>query len=239
MMCDDRSKKTSPFRKVLCGLFGGVLLGLFLSGPASAGLIISVPSGLSVTPGATVGFDVLVQYVGADSGPLDLAGYTVGLELAMSSGLQFTSLTSPTGSVPYVFDLPDSGAVGPTATDSIGSGVTSLIFYDLTSAASGRLPVRTLYPGDSYALGHVEVTVGTDAAPGIYALTLSPTVSQGGISDLNDPNGVTVLTSVESGSIVVRGSMVIPEPSSLLLGATGLSGLLLFALRRATGMHTA
>jgi hypothetical protein len=189
-----------------------VILALSL-GPAvscrAAGLVIQAPD-LTVTPGSSGSFDVLLLNTNAAGGAsYGVSSDSLELTLAGPAGIAFTNVTINT-IVPYIYAVSATTLPG---SDPLNFGITFPNTSFSVSDSDGGSPFfQTVNPGDKFGLANVSYTVsptfsGTD------------TVSSLGLgTSLSDINGNPISFTSIDGSI----STVIPEPSTLIQAATAL-----------------
>jgi hypothetical protein len=185
--------------------------------PCRAAFVLVAPD-VQATPGESGSFDVVVTNTNGPGGPdFDVSAFIMELALSGPPGVQFTSVTINT-TIPYLFV--SSGTLQPGAdpfsTDSFPN--TDFLASDAEFAPAG---FRTVSPGQTFGLAHVFYTVDSATLPGVGSLTFGPGTS---VSD-----GVLQPLPFDTldGTFTVVG---VPEPSSLLLTASGL-GLALLARR--------
>jgi hypothetical protein len=189
-----------------------VILAMSL-GPAvscrAAGLVIQAPD-LTVTPGSSGSFDVLLLNTNAAGGAsYGVSSDSLELTLAGPAGIAFTNVTINT-IVPYIYAVSATTLPG---SDPLNFGITFPTTSFTVSDSDGGSPFfQTVNPGDSFGLANVSYTVsptflGTD------------TISSLGIgTSLSDIDGNSIPFASMDGSI----STVIPEPSTLIQAATAL-----------------
>jgi hypothetical protein len=187
--------------------------------PGRADLVVEAPD-LTVTPGSSGSFDVLLVNTNATGGAsYNVAADSLGLALTGPPGITFTDASINTV-VTYIYVT--SGTTvggGPFSFDTFPN--TMFTASDSEFASPG---FRTVNPGDTFGLAHVSFAVsagfiGTDT----IALDSSTT-------SLSDPNGNGIPVTLVNGLL---STSAIPEPSALTQAATAvLIGLGVFWWRR-------
>ena len=167
--------------------------------PARAGIIVSVES-VSANQGTTGNtLEVDVQNTGA---PVDIASFSFEISVAAGSGVSFTGADINTSVNTYIFA--GNSAQGPNIDTLTG---TTLDASD--NAASGS---TTLGTNSTLALGRVffDVAASAPAGPVTVSLTAFPSTS------LTDPNLNNIpIDTLNSGTITISGTSVVPEPTAL------------------------
>jgi hypothetical protein len=181
------------------------------------GLVIEAPD-LTVTPGSSGSFDVLLVNTNAAGGAsYNVAADSLGLALTGPPGITFTDASINTVG-PYIYVT--SGTTvggGPFSFDSFPN--TMFTASDAEFASPGY---RTVNPGDTFGLAHVSFAVSAGFI-GTDTITLDSSTTS-----LSDPNGNGIPVTLMNGSI-----SAIPEPSALIQAATAvLIGLGAFWWRR-------
>jgi hypothetical protein len=193
-------------------LAGLLLIVLAMSlGPAvscrAAGLVIEAPD-LTVTPGSSGSFDVLLLNTNAAGGAsYGVSSDSLELTLTGSAGIAFTNVTINT-IVPYIYSVSATTLPG---SDPLNFGITFPNTSFTVSDSDGGSPFfQTVNPGDSFGLANVSYTV----SPTFSGID---TISSLGIgTSLSDIDGNSIPFTSMDGSI----STVIPEPSTLIQAAT-------------------
>jgi hypothetical protein len=168
-----------------------------------AELVIVAPN-VSVAPGSSGEFDVLITSTG---GSFNVASDTVELSLTGLSGVSFTGVSIATVT-PYIYGANSATTEGSAFTFSTFPGTQFETFDFLFPSGAA-----TIGSGESFGLVNVQYSVAADAVLGATgALSLGPDTS------LADASGNTVAFTASNGSITVSA---IPEPSSVALLAIG------------------
>ena len=174
--------------------------------PARAGIIVSVES-VSANQGTTGNtLEVDVQNTGA---PVDIASFSFEISVAAGSGVSFTGADINTSVNTYIFA--GNSAQGPNIDTLTG---TTLDASD--NAASGS---TTLGTNSTLALGRVFFDVASSAPAGPVTVSLTPFPS----TSLTDPNLNDIpIDTLNSGTITISGTSVVPEPTALVSATLGL-----------------
>jgi hypothetical protein len=191
-----------------------VAAALGVGAPCRADLVIEAPN-LTVTPGSTGSFDVLIASTG---GTFSVAADDIELDLSGLSSVSFTGISINTVT-PYIYGTNSASLNGSTFIINVSSNdVEAFDFLFPTGAQT----IDTTPPNNVFGLLNVQYTVASNAAAGT-----SGTLSIGPDTSLSDANGNNVLFTPQSGSITIAGA-TIPEPSSVLMLAIGLAGVCYF-----------
>lgn len=172
---------------------------------SQANLIIELPT-ISVTPGTSGGFDVLVfNNNPMGEGSYNVAGFSLELSLTGPAGVMFTGVDIATSAAPYLFHL--SGTDVPVP----GSSPLSYDLFPTTtfmaSDAEFAAPYfKVIAPGETYGLAHVYYVADATAGSGDLQWIVGPGTS---FSKIN-------------------GNNVIPEPSSWVLLLSGFIGTMAY-----------
>ncbi|MGA7495688.1 MAG: PEP-CTERM sorting domain-containing protein [Isosphaeraceae bacterium] len=208
--------------------------------------VVPANTNVTVPPGfaGTLELDLLNPSTNTQS--FNVAGFQFELQVPISSGVLFTNATTATAN--YIF-------AGNSTADSFFGG--SLIVspppppptIDLqgfdTVAASGTS--TTLNPGSSFGLGFISFTVDANAAPGIVPVSIIPfdisTAPSGTLISDNQIPASSIPFTMSDGTITIQpGTIVVPEPSTLMLTIVGGGGSILLSLvlrwRDRRGHHT-
>jgi hypothetical protein len=174
--------------------------------PARAGIIVSVES-VSANQGTTGNtLEVDVQNTGA---PVDIASFSFEISVAGGSGVSFTGADINTALNVYIFA--GNSAQGPNIDTATG---TTLDASD--NAVSGS---TTLGTNSTLALGRVLFDVASSAPVGPVTVSLTPFPS----TSLTDPNLNDIpIDTLNSGTITITGTSVVPEPTALVSATVGL-----------------
>ena len=174
------------------------------------GLVIEAPT-LTVAPGSSGSFDVLLMNTNAPGG----ASYGVSLdslELALSgsAGVAFTDVTINT-IVPYIYTVSATTLPG---SDPLNFGIVFPNTGFTVADSDGGSPFfQTVNPGDSFGLANVSYTVSPTFS-GTDTITIA-SLNVG--TSLSDINGNAIPFTAINGSI---STTAIPEPSTLIQAAT-------------------
>jgi len=207
--------------------------------------VVPANTNVTVPPGASGTLELDLLNPSTNTQSFNVAGFQFELKVPNSSGVQFTNATTATAN--YIF-------AGNSTADSFFGG--SLIVspppppptIDLqgfdTVAASGTS--TTLNPGSSFGLGLISFTVDASAASGTVPVSILP-------FDINTANGTLISDNqipansipftMSDGTITIQpGTIVVPEPSTLMVtGVIGGGGILLSLVLRwrdRRGHHT-
>jgi len=177
----------------------------------AGGLVIQAPN-LSVTPGSSGTFDVLLLNTNSSGGDsFNVAGDTIQLSLTGPLDVAFTDVTIGTTAAPYIYMTSGTGG-GPLSFD-IPPNNTQFLASDSEFAKPG---FRTFNPGDMFGLLHVSYSVGASTPPGTETIGIDNTGITSLTGSLISPNALSF--TVENGSLTVAGA--VPEPSSVIMAAT-------------------
>ena len=199
-------------------------MSLGVASPCRAGgLVIEAPN-LTVTPGSSGSFDVLLVNTNAAGG----ASYGVsldGLDLALSgpAGVSFTDVTINT-TVPYIYSTSSTTLPG---SDPLDFGIAFPNTGFTVADADGASPFfQTVNPGDQFGLANVSYSVSPSFSGADTIAIASLNVG----TSLSDINGNPIPFTAMNGSIATSS---IPEPSTLIqaMAAVGI-GLGAFWRRR-------
>ena len=183
------------------------VLGLLISAPVEAGLIITVGNVFSSSPSLSNTLEVDLTNTGPSA--VSLAGFSFEI-VVTDPHITFTSATIGTVAA-YVFA--GNSLFGPTISTS-APGQT-LDASDVWAGAGGA----TIAAGATVGLGHVFFGVSAGDSQGLVTVMLSPFPA----TSLSDPAGVNIsVNTLTSGSITVTP---VPEPSGLVLVLLGLFAL--------------
>ena len=182
------------------------VLGLLISAPVEASLIITVGNVFSSSPSLSNTLEVDLTNTGPAA--VSLAGFSFEIDVT-DPHITFTSATIATVAT-YVFA--GNSLFGPIISTSLPG--QTLDVSDLWAGAGGA----TIAAGATVGLGHVSFDVSAGDVPGLATVALSPFPA----TSLSDPAGANVgVDTLTSGSITVT----VPEPSALMLVLLGLSAL--------------
>jgi hypothetical protein len=189
--------------------------------PARAGLTLSlVPSVTAISPGGTGTFEAILTNTGQDD--VDIATFNYQLQIADSAPVSFVGVSDATSIEPYIFGANGFGIGGVLGNDG---GFNTLTVSDfLNSFVPPDAPV-VLAAGGKASLGLVTVSVDPSATSQDVPVLVNNDLDFTFVASTN--TGVIVpiaIDSVENGMISINGSAV-PEPSTLVMGLTGLFAL--------------
>jgi hypothetical protein len=182
----------------------GLVLGAVI--PARAGMIVSVQSvsANAGTSGNTLGVDV--QNTGA---PVEIASFSFEVVVASGRGVSFTGADINTSIATYIFA--GNSAQGPNIATATGT-----ILDASDNAASG---FTTLGTGSTLGLGRLFFNVASSAPVGPVTVSLTPFA----FTSLTDPNLTNIpIGTLNSGTITIGPSGLVPEPSALVSATLGL-----------------
>jgi hypothetical protein len=183
------------------------VLGLLISAPVEASLIITVGNVFSSSP--SLGNTLEVDLTNTGPAAVSLAGFSFEIDVT-DSHITFTSATIATVAA-YVFA--GNSLFGPIISTSPPGQILDV--SDLWSGAGGA----TIAAGDTVGLGHVFFNVSAGDLSGLVTVALSPFPA----TSLSDPAGGNIsVDTLTSGSITVTP---LPEPSALVLVLLGLFAL--------------
>ncbi len=177
----------------------------------TAGLIVSIQSGLSAAPGTTGNsFEVDVTNNGTDPDVIDSFAFVV--ETA-SAGITFTGSTDGTAN-PYIFA--GNSMFGPDL-NLLPAG-QSMDGSDIAYTGNGYI----LDASSTIAIGEVFYNVADGVSAGPVTVSFLPTPATS-FSDID--GSLFDIESLNSGTIEVTPGSAVPEPSSLSLIGLALAGL--------------
>jgi len=184
------------------------VVGLLISVPAEASLIITVGNVFSNSPSSSNTLEIDLTNTGP--APVLVGGFSFGIEVT-DPHITFTSATIATA-LPYIFA--GNSLFGPTISTLVGQ---TLEASDLWSGAGGA----TIAAGATVGLGDVSFDVSARDLPGLVIVMLSSFP----FTSLSDPAGGNInVDTLAAGSITIETSAV-PEPSALMLALFGLAAL--------------
>jgi hypothetical protein len=183
---------------------------------AFAGLVLTVESS-SAPVGGAGSFDVLLSDTG---GSFQIAGFSVELAVATSSGVEFTAANTNTTMDPYIFGTLQSP---PFYFNTFP--IQDFIASDFLLSLPGYV---TLTAGEVVGLEHVTYSVAAGTAPGPVSVTIQ---NIGAGTSLADVNGGLISFTPTNGTITVTPASV-PEPSSIVAWALGIVCVLLGLIRQ-------
>jgi hypothetical protein len=182
-----------------------------------AGLVMSVEN-VTTTAGSLGSFDVLITNTNPTNGAsYGVAADVLDISLSGTTGVEFTGVTIETTTASYIFPASGTGPGSPFS----GSHFPNTEFFASDSDFQTTSPYEQLItPGQSYGLAHVTYQVLSGAAPSMGTISILVD-SAGDETSLADYAGNSVGFSTSNGSFIVASA--VPEPSALLLTATGLA----------------
>ncbi len=203
-------------RSVVCAI--AVALAAIAGGAVpcvAGGLVIEAPN-LTVTPGSSGSFDLLLVSTNPTGGTsYDVSSDQFVLSLSGPLGITFTGVSIATDPVaaPYIFVA--SGTTQPGGPPLSGDTFPNTQFtgVDLEFASPGY---RTVDPGDTFGLGHVSYTVSSSTPTGTDTITIAPSPT----TLLTTLDGTPISFGTSNGSITVASA--IPEPWALTQGTTAI-----------------
>lgn len=194
----------SRFRRLLMIM---PVVGLLISAPVEASLIITVGNVSSSSPSLSNTLEVDLTNTGPAA--VSLAGFSFEIDVT-DPHITFTSATIATVAA-YVFA--GNSLFGPIISTSPPGQILDV--SDLWSGAGGA----TIAAGATVGLGHVFFNVSAGDLSGLVTVALSPFPA----TSLSDPAGDNIsVNTLTSGSITVTP---VPEPSALGLVLLGLFAL--------------
>jgi hypothetical protein len=185
---------------------------------ARADLLMQVSDSTALV-GGTGSFEVSLTSTG---GSFDVAGFSFELSVLGASGVTFTGVDTSTVINPYIFGTFQSPP--PFSFDTFPN--TSFTASDVDFALPG---FTTLNSGDTFALGRVTYQIAANATPGPATVSF---LDLGVATSLSDVTGASIAFTTSNGTIDIRPNGV-PEPSTLLVTAIGMSSAWVFRRRRA------
>jgi hypothetical protein len=182
-----------------------------------AGLVLSVEN-VTTTAGSLGSFDVLITNTNPTNGAsYGVAADVLDISLTGTTGVEFTGVTIATTTASYIFPVSGTGPGNPFSS----SLFPNTQFFASDSDFQTTSPFeRIITPGQSYGLAHVTYQVMAGAAPSMGTISILSD-SAGDETSLADFAGNPVGFSTSNGSFIVASA--VPEPSALLLTATGLA----------------
>jgi len=192
---------------------------------------------VTVPPGFAGTFELDLLNPSTNTQSFNVAGFQFELQVPAGSGVLFTGATTSTAAATYIF-------AGNSIADALfGSSLivspppppatSDLLGLD-TVATPGSF--TTLNPGNSFGLGLISFTVDESAAAGIVPVSIIPfdvnTAPNGTL--ISDNLGNSIPFTATDGTITIQaGTIVVPEPSTLMVTVViGGGGILLsLALR--------
>ena len=212
-----RSCSSGSCWRWVCGLFRviAVALAAIVGGavPCSAGgLLIEAPD-LTVTPGSSGSFDLLLvntNAIGGDS--YDVSSDQFVLSLSGPLGISSrASRSTRSGRRALHLRVVGDNAAGRTAALHGHLPEHPFTGIDAEFASPG---FRTVNPGETFGLAHVSYSVSPTAANGIDTITIAPSP----LSLLTMVDGTRISFGISNGLITV--GVPIPEPWAITQAAT-------------------
>lgn len=192
---------------------------LALTGPARAGLVLSIAN-LAGPTGGTGTFEVRLSNTESPGGlDFEVTGFSFALSVPAGSGVEFTSADTATPSAPYLFDGTGIGSIDPSFTlspdpfpnTSFGALDVEVVFASIA-----------VHPGNVFGLGFIAYSVAPDAPGGAVLISFD----DAGTS-LSGPSGNPIDLTTDARDGVIRIASV-PEPNLLILATSACSTLLLW-----------
>jgi hypothetical protein len=193
--------------------------------PGPAALIFQATPDSTTSPGSGF-FDVTLTNTNA--GPVAVAGFDFQVSVNPGSGVTFDDATTTTGisgAPTYIFvnGFADAFSGGDVAVNTLPA--TSVLAAD--SAVSG---FRSIASGATFGLARISYSVALGQSPGVIPVIFD-------FADLSGPGGAAIPGIITTnGAItiipVAPGPAVVPEPATLVMGLTGVLGLLGYGWRR-------
>ncbi len=215
-----RSCSSGSCWRWVCGVFRVIAIALaaIVGGavPCSAGgLMIEAPN-LSVTPGSSGSFDLLL----VNTNPTGGTSYEVSsdqfvLSLSGPLGITFTGVSIDTVAAPYIFV-----SSGTTQPGGLPLSIDTFPNIQFTGADTEfALPgFRTVNPGDTFSLAHVSYAVSSSTPNGIDTITIAPFPD----SLLTDLAGNPIPFGITNGSITIPEPWALTQASTAILVGLGL-----------------
>jgi len=203
--------------------------------------VVPANTNVTVPPGASGTLELDLLNPSTNTQSFNVAGFQFELQVPIGSGVQFTNATTATAAT-YIF-------AGKSFDLFNGlSLVTSLLPTDLQGfdTVETHGTYTTLNPGSSFGLGLISFTVDASAASGVVPVSIIP-------FDINTANGTLISDNqipassipftMSDGTITIQpGTIVVHEPSTLMLTIVGGGGSILLSLvlrwRDRRGHHT-
>ncbi len=207
---NDRIRVPRTSRRAwITGTLTALAVPILLGGRATAGLTIEFhPANVSAAAGSAGNiFDVLLVSDNSTPAGTNLSSFSVTFSAPAASGIDFTSANTTTGQ-PYVFAGDNSG--GFTFTPGPSSGIISDSALDLNAPIAAST---------TYGLGEVFFSVAPDARLATSFVGITGSLTGG------PPNFDNVPFTRMNGLITVTPAAV-PEPSTAVMTALGLAGVL-------------
>jgi hypothetical protein len=219
---ESKLRFTARYRRPGFVLAAGVAACLLSPSTARASSIVSIES-VNVAAGSS-GNGIDVELTNSGPSAVTIGGFSFEISIA-NMDISFTGANTSTAAA-YIFgtdSLFGPDLAGPSSGQSLAVSDVFSIFF------SGA----TLDAGTTVGLGHVLFDVSPNAASGSFSvdLALFPSTS------LSDESGNNVpIDTLVSGRITITAAEgdVVPEPSSLLLLASGVAAMAGIARRRGT-----
>jgi hypothetical protein len=207
------SSRHGRIPRTALGVLATALLLLHGAAPARAGLTLDlIVQNSSTAVGSSTGtFDVILQNDATSTESVTIGGFALDLTVPVGSGITFTGATNATTTT-YIFSSSFLGYSAPIPNPS------EIQPNDTAAVLSEQL----LTPGgQAYGLAHVSYSVASNANQTPVTVTL---VDLGGATSLSTSTGNLVPVSslnVTNGQITVNGINPVPEPSTIMMTATG------------------
>lgn len=218
-----------------------LLLCLFFLAHIAVALPILSTDSVTVDPGVNSFFDVFVEVPAGDAS-VTIKGFTIDLSIP-AGDVSFTSAVTTDGILPdaiFPQTVPGFAGVGSfhsnlgTLFELAGTTPTNIAFNDTRYDFFDALAAITLNPGDKKSLGRVNFSVGAGASGGVVPISFLLPPPPANRTGLSDPFLNLIPFDIAGGSITINAppGVVIPEPSTLLLFAIGVLGILGLGWRR-------
>jgi hypothetical protein len=194
--------------------------------------VVPANTNVTVPPGASGTLELDLLNPSTNTQSFNVAGFQFELQVPIGSGVQFTNATTATAAT-YIF-------AGKSFDLFNGlSLVTSLLPTDLQGfdTVETHGTYTTLNPGSSFGLGLISFTVDASAASGttvpVSIIQFDKSTASNGTL-ISDNQGGSIPFTTSDGTITIQaGTIVVPEPSTLMVTVViGGGGILLsLALR--------
>jgi hypothetical protein len=198
--------------------------------PARAGLVLSLePSPTSISAGSTGTFEAILTNTGP--GDVDIATFNYQLQISDAAPVSFQGVTDATSIEPYIFGALGFGIGGVLGNDA---GFNTLTVSDfLNNFVPPDSPV-VLASGASASLGLISVAVDPSATTQDVSVLVNNDINFTFVASTNTGMIIPIaIDSVANGMISIKGTAV-PEPSTLVMGLTGLFALTAVVRRKRT-----
>jgi hypothetical protein len=188
--------------------------------PQARGAFVLVSPDVQAAPGTSGTFDITVTNTNIPGGgDFDVNSFFVELALPGLPGVHFNGVTISTVT-PYIFT--SSGTLQPGA-DPFSTDTFPNTGFIASDSEFGPLGSRTVTPGAVFGVAHVSYSVDPGVLPGGAPLSF------GGATSASDSVGGLIPFGTVVGDFTV---LPVPEPSSLVLMASGSALVVLAGIRR-------